>query len=191
MLRAVPSTIRIAASTSAALRSCILVSAISFTLSRLTVATLLTFGSPEALSIPAAFLSNTAAGGVFVINVNERSSNTVISTGIIMPAWSCVCALNSLQNPIMLIPACPSAGPTGGAGFALPAGICNLTILITFLATRHTSSLVRDVVNGFLFRVPSHSIMYTIFSKCVHQSYIVYLEHICPTLYLAEKFHLV
>src|SRR5699024_3135569 len=97
----------------------------------------------------------TAAGGVFVINVNERSSNTEISTGIIKPAWSCVCALNSLQNPMILIPACPSAGPTGGAGFAFPAGICNLTILITFLATRHTSSLVRDVVIGSFLKLNS------------------------------------
>ena len=47
MLRAVPSTIRIAASTLAAFRSGIFVSAISRTLSRLTVATLLRFGSPE------------------------------------------------------------------------------------------------------------------------------------------------
>src|SRR5699024_8481120 len=97
------------------------------------------FGSPDALSIPAACLSNTAAGGVFVINVNERSSNTVISTGMIVPACSCVWALNSLQNPIILIPACPNAGPTGGAAFAFPAGICSFTMSITFLATKHTS----------------------------------------------------
>ena len=36
----------------------------------------------------------------------------------------------------MLIPAYPSAGPTGGAGVAAPAGICNLTMLATFFATR-------------------------------------------------------
>jgi hypothetical protein len=86
MLRAVPSTIRIADSTLAAFKSGIFVSAISRTLSRLTVATLLRFGSPEPDSIPAAFLRSTAAGGVLVINVNERSSNTVISTGMIKPA---------------------------------------------------------------------------------------------------------
>src|SRR5699024_4602162 len=105
ILRAVPSTMRIAASTSAAFKSSIFDSAISFTVSRLTVATFVLFGSPDALSIPAAFFNKTAAGGVFVINVNERSSNTVISTGIIKPALSCVCALNSLQNPMILIPA--------------------------------------------------------------------------------------
>ena len=86
ILRAVPSTIRIAASTLAAFRSGILVSAISRTLSRLTVATLLRFGSPEPDSIPATFLRRTAAGGVLVMKVNERSSNTVISTGMIRPA---------------------------------------------------------------------------------------------------------
>jgi len=30
------------------------------------------------------------------------------------------------QNSIMFTPCCPNDGPTGGAGFALPAGICNL-----------------------------------------------------------------
>ena len=67
-------------------RSGILVSAISRTLSRLTVATLLRFGSPEPDSIPATFLRRTAAGEVLVMKVNERSSNTVISTGMIRPA---------------------------------------------------------------------------------------------------------
>lgn len=88
MLRAVPSTINIAASTVAALRSGILVSAISRTLSRFTVATFLRLGSPDPDWIPAATLSKTAAGGVFVMKVNERSSNTEISTGMIKPAWS-------------------------------------------------------------------------------------------------------
>ena len=32
-------------------------------------------------------------------------------------------ALNSLQNSMMFTPCCPSAGPTGGDGFALPAGL--------------------------------------------------------------------
>ncbi len=52
--RAVPSIIRIAASTLAAFRSCILVSAISRTLARETLATFFLFGSPDAVSIPAA-----------------------------------------------------------------------------------------------------------------------------------------
>ena len=46
----------------------------------------------------------------------------------------CVLALNSLQNPMMLMPCGPSAGPTGGAGLALPAGSCSLTIPVTFFA---------------------------------------------------------
>ena len=83
MLRAVPSTILIAASTFAALRSCILLSAISRTLSRPSLATFFLLGSPEAFSRPAAFFSRTAAGGVLVTKVKERSSNTVISTGMV------------------------------------------------------------------------------------------------------------
>ncbi len=74
MLRAVPSIMRIAASTSAAFRSCIFDSAISLTCAFVTVATLFVLGSPEPFSTPAAFLSKTAAGGVFVMKSNERSS---------------------------------------------------------------------------------------------------------------------
>ena len=58
--------------------------------------------------------------------MNERSSKTVISTGMIVPASCWVWALNALQNSMMLTPCWPSAGPTGGAGFAAPAGICSL-----------------------------------------------------------------
>src|SRR5207249_12160797 len=43
-------------------------------------------------------------------------------------------ALNCLQNSMMLICACPSAGQTGGAGVALPAAICSFTDPVAFLA---------------------------------------------------------
>ena len=66
--------------------------------------TLLRFGSPEPLSSPIACLISTAAGGVFVMNVNERSSKTVISTGMIVPVSCWVCALNALQNSMMFTP---------------------------------------------------------------------------------------
>ena len=55
-------------------------------------------------------------------------------TGITRPACFCVLALNSLQNCMMFTPAEPRAGPTGGAGFAAPAGIWSLTTPVTFLA---------------------------------------------------------
>src|ERR1043165_1962669 len=52
-----------------------------------------------------------------------------------MRPFSCaVCALNALQNSMMLTPCWPSAGPTGGAGFACPPGICSLMIVSTFFA---------------------------------------------------------
>src|SRR6185437_5272160 len=52
-----------------------------------------------------------------------------------MRPFSCaVCALNALQNSMMLTPCWPSAGPTGGAGFAWPPGICSLIIVRTFFA---------------------------------------------------------
>src|ERR1051326_6867963 len=57
-----------------------------------------------------------------------------MTTGITIPAWSLVLALNSLQKPMMLTPCWPSAGPTGGAGFAAPAAICNLICPVIFFA---------------------------------------------------------
>src|SRR4029450_13106437 len=50
------------------------------------------------------------------------------------PCLSCVRALNALQNSMMLTPCWPSAGPTGGDGFACPAGHCSFTIATTFFA---------------------------------------------------------
>src|SRR3954452_14187045 len=134
MLRAVPAMISAAWSTSRAFRSSSFVSAIWRTWSRERRPTFVRFGSAEPLSIRSASLMRTAAGGVFVMNEKERSSKTVISTGVIRPFWSAVCALNALQNSMMFTPCWPSAGPTGGAGFAWPPGICSLMSVRTFFA---------------------------------------------------------
>jgi hypothetical protein len=67
--RAVPAMIRFAASWSAAFKSAILVRAISSTCAEVTYPTLARFGSPAPLSMPAAFLSRIAAGGVLVMKV--------------------------------------------------------------------------------------------------------------------------
>src|SRR5688572_19624438 len=48
------------------------------------------------------------------------------------PSSFAVRALKALQKSMMLTPACPSAGPTGGAGVALAAGICSLICPTTF-----------------------------------------------------------
>src|SRR5438045_9503280 len=55
---------------------------------------------------------------------------------MIKPSWSFadVFALNALQKSMMFTPCWPRAGPTGGAGVALPAGICSFTYPITFFA---------------------------------------------------------
>ena len=73
-------------------------------------------------------------GSFFVMNVNERSSKTVISTGMTRPACLAVLSLNSLTKAMILTPAWPSAGPTGGAGLAFPATTCSLTSFATFFA---------------------------------------------------------
>ena len=112
---------------SSVFRSGILTVAISTSASRSTRPTLATFGSPLPFSTPAALRRSTAAGGVLVMKVKLASANTVMTTGVGRPGsalW--VAALNALQNSMMLTPCCPSAGPTGGAGLAWPAGTCSL-----------------------------------------------------------------
>src|SRR6516162_2769193 len=49
-----------------------------------------------------------------------------------------VCALNALQNSMMLRPRWPSAGPIGGDGLAAPAGTCNFRNPVTFFAISHS-----------------------------------------------------
>src|SRR5205807_4738847 len=66
--------------------------------------------------------------------VKERSSKTVISTGMMWPCSCAVCALKAFQNSMMLTPCWPSAGPTGRAGLACPPGIWSLISVRTFLA---------------------------------------------------------
>ncbi|MDQ1684940.1 MAG: hypothetical protein QOC82_1677 [Frankiaceae bacterium] len=72
--RAVPAMIFSAASMSFAFRSSSLLCAISRTCARLIDATFVLCGSPEPYSTPAALRMSRAAGGVFVTNVNDRSS---------------------------------------------------------------------------------------------------------------------
>src|SRR5215510_15599051 len=145
MLRAVPSMIRIAESIESVLRSTSFVWAMSRTCCRVTLPILSLCGTAEAFAIPAARLSSTAAGGVFTMNVKDRSWKIVTTTGRISPSCPPVWALKPLQNSMMFTPCWPSAGPTGGDGFALPAGICSFTIAWTFFicwAPSHPLDLV-------------------------------------------------
>src|SRR3989338_176188 len=58
----------------------------------------------------------------------------LISTGIMSAPFSLVASLNLLTKSPILTPCWPSAGPIGGAGLALPAGICNFTTVFIFFA---------------------------------------------------------
>src|SRR5438034_2566132 len=117
---------RKAASSSRAFKSLRLVLTMSITCLRVTLPTLVLLGSFEPAAMLAAFFRRTAAGGLLVMNVNDLSLKTVMTTGRMSPACFCVAALNSLQNAMMFTPRGPRAVPTGGAGLACPAGICNL-----------------------------------------------------------------
>src|SRR6476660_9538570 len=68
-----------------------------------------------------------------------------------------VCALNALQNSMMFRPRWPSAGPMGGAGFALPAGTCSLMNPTTFFAM---SSLLWVQANALGVLPESSSLLY-------------------------------
>src|SRR5947208_13137313 len=67
----------------------------------------------------------------------------VTTTGRMRPSCPPVWALKPLQNSMMLTPCWPSAGPTGGEGFALPAGICSFTIARTFFIEQPPSPRTR------------------------------------------------
>src|SRR6201987_220458 len=130
--RAVPAMIFSAASIVVAFRSGILVCAMSRTWAAVMVPTLVLCGSALPLSTPAAFLISSGAGGVLVMNVNERSSKIVISTGLMLPRWASVAALYCLTKSMMFTRAGPGAVPTGGAGVAPPEGSCTLTTALIF-----------------------------------------------------------
>src|SRR5207302_8434145 len=94
-------------------------------------------GALDPAEVLADFFTRIAAGGRLVVQVNKLSLTTVITSGKMSPACFWVAALTSLQSAMMLTPRGPSAVPTGGAGFAWPAGICNLMCaIISFAITK-------------------------------------------------------
>src|SRR5579863_8381170 len=85
----------------------------------------------------------------------------VISAGMTMPTWLAVRSLYSLQDAMMLTPCGPSAVPIGGAGLALPAGICSFTTALTrfaMLVTTPQYQLVADAMN----RVPTLQVKFSL-----------------------------
>src|SRR4029453_4933151 len=135
MERAEPARVRMAASTLAAFMSLSLVLAISSSLARVVLPTLLLWGGDEPFSSLTAFLIRTVAGGVLMMKVKLLSAEAGMTTGSGRPGstpW--VWALNALQNSMMFRPRWPSAGPIGGDGLALPAGTCSLMTPPIFFA---------------------------------------------------------
>src|SRR5439155_12929292 len=72
--RAAPATIAIADSSESVLRSGIFSSAILRTWAFVTRPTLFRFGCPDPFSLSASFFKSTAAGGVFVMKLNDLSA---------------------------------------------------------------------------------------------------------------------
>src|ERR1700685_579079 len=99
--RAVPAMIFLAASISFALMSGIFTLAMSSSCFWVSLPILLRLVSFEPDSILSACLMRNDAGGVLVMNVNVRSSYTVISTGMIIPACEAVRSLYCLQKSMI------------------------------------------------------------------------------------------
>merc|ERR1719313_1988364 len=134
MFEHVPITVLTAESRSVQFKSASLILAISSICSIFNAPTKVFFGFAEPFVNFAACLIKTDAGGVFNFKLKDLSSNTEISTGITVPILSEVFALYSLQNAIIFTPLAPKAGPTGGAGLALPASSASLIIPTTLVA---------------------------------------------------------
>src|SRR5204863_2837901 len=75
-----------------------------------------------------------------------------MTTGMTVPASCWVCALNALQNSMMLMPCWPSAGPTGGAGLACPPTVWSLIWVRTFFAMLCAFLDLLDLVESDLDR---------------------------------------
>src|SRR5262249_7349730 len=106
-----------------------------------TLPTFSLLGVPEPFGTPAAFSSRIEAGGVLVMKVYDRSAYTVITTGMMRPFCDAVFALKFLQKSMMLTPCWPRAGPTGGAGAALPRRDLQLDVAGDLLGHASSSSL--------------------------------------------------
>ena len=133
--------VRTAASRSAAVRSGIFVLAISSACARVSLPTLSVCGFGLPFSMLAAFLISTVAGGVLMMNVKLLSAYAVITTGSGRPGSTfCVCALNALQNSMMLRPRWPSAGSDRRRGIRLARRHLQLDEADDFLC--HASLLV-------------------------------------------------
>src|SRR5262245_41691526 len=78
--------------------------------------------------------------------------------GMIRPCLSWVRALNALQNSMMLTPCWPSAGPTGGDGFAWPAGHWSFTTAMSFFATSYPSGFLDGSVVQHHGRGPAEDV---------------------------------
>src|SRR6202035_4210401 len=103
--RTEPSTLFMADSMVSQLRSFIFFSAISRTCALVTLPALSRPGAFDPDWILAACLRKKDIGGVFISKVKERSAEIVITPGIgvfFSSFW--VCALNALQNSMMLRP---------------------------------------------------------------------------------------
>src|SRR5260363_61351 len=81
------------------------------------------------------------------------SENAVMKTGTGRPgSIFCGFGLKAFQDSLIFRPRWPSAGPTGGDGLALPAGICSLMKPLIFFAILKDI----DLILRWTFRMDTH-----------------------------------
>lgn len=142
MLLAVPAIMLAAASSVFALRSAIFCLAISSTCALVIFATLSLFGFALPLSMPHAFLMRTGAGGRFE---HERERTVLIDRhdhGNDESRLVLRLGVEFLREARYIDAVRSERGTYRGPGVALPAGSCNLTTAVTFLAILVSSMCV-------------------------------------------------
>src|SRR5947208_7776439 len=90
------------ASSVRAFRSFRFVVTMSMTCLRVTLPTLVLFGSLEPAAMLAAFFNKTAAGGLLVMNVNDLSLKTVLRPARMSPAGVWMAAVHAFQRELIL-----------------------------------------------------------------------------------------
>ena len=176
--RAVPRTIFVAISRSAAFISCIFSSAILRACASGDFGNFIAVWNSRSLCNACCFFQQLGNRRLFC---NKGKGFILVHSndgGRISPPIACVFALNSLQKAMIFTPAAPKAGPIGGAGLAFPAGICNLMILTTFFDIVLYYLLKNfDEASNYLFT--SHSF----FNEAYTRMTIKFFTHLLLVIY--------
>lgn len=83
--------------------------------------------SPGLLLVACRIIHEVEGGEMAKLNVRSGFAKMRHRNGVPLMYFLVDSSLNCLQKSMARMPFCPSAGPTGGDGVALPAGTVNLS----------------------------------------------------------------